>query len=159
MQDYITILEEYFLLIENCQQYSKYVFLNECGRLLPLIYSKTLSLPALEVTTSEIQIDESKIHRPIEDIINLLGNNDIYYEIFDPLVDEQNVTGSIADDLADIYRDLKLGYLKYSIGTEEGVQDAIWEWKFSLQTHFGDHLVDVMRPIQRLIMSHLSQNE
>ncbi len=153
LENYVSILEEYFALIENCRSFPKYRFFNECARLLPVIYSASLDLPKTEGGDEEIEIDESKLAKPMADIGNLLGEQDAYHEVFDPLIDEYSLITVISDDLSDIYLDLKSGYLKYIKGTDESISQAIWDWRFSLQHHFGDHLVDVMRPIHRLIMA------
>ncbi|MBR7747363.1 DUF5063 domain-containing protein [Undibacterium baiyunense] len=49
---------------------------------------------------------------------------------------EEPVIGDLADDLADIYRDLKAGFWLYDRGH---VKEAVWEWRQSFQTHWGRH--------------------
>jgi hypothetical protein len=51
---------------------------------------------------------------------------------------------------------LKGSLIKYESGKEPRQRVAIWEWKFNLQEHCGDHLVDALRPIHRLIYYHLN---
>ncbi len=46
------------------------------------------------------------------------------------------------DDLADIYRDLRRGLHLYESGQQV---DAIWDWRFSYDTHWGKHVVDAIR--------------
>jgi hypothetical protein len=45
------------------------------------------------------------------------------------------------DDLADIYRDLKHGLRLFEIGTPNGRSEAIWEWRFGYENHWGTHLM------------------
>ncbi|MFN2529064.1 MAG: DUF5063 domain-containing protein [Candidatus Baltobacteraceae bacterium] len=63
-----------------------------------------------------------------------------YQIVFDTLTDGPDVapvTGWLADDLADIYLDLKKGLAEMNHGR---VDDAIWEWRFGYFSHWGRHL-------------------
>jgi len=59
-------------------------------------------------------------------------------------LDEAPVTGNVADDLADIYRDLKNGLSLYEDGC---IPEAVWEWKFSFNTHWGRHVVSALHAL------------
>jgi len=48
----------------------------------------------------------------------------------------------VADDLADIWRDLRTGL--NAMATESRWEDVGWEWRFGLQTHWGKHAVDAL---------------
>jgi hypothetical protein len=71
---------------------------------------------------------------------------DYYSEIFDPTVvpAEAPVTGSVSDDLADIYRDVVTGLRAYKRGDRAG---AIWEWSFGLHSHWGAHAIGAIRAL------------
>ncbi len=71
-----------------------------------------------------------------------------YFDVFNPLQDEEPVTNSLADDLADIYRDLKGGL---SLFEANHPIDAAWTWRFSFQTHWGQHLVGGQRAIHEYL--------
>ncbi len=63
--------------------------------------------------------------------------------------DGDDVTlGSVADDLADIWRDLTDALE----ADKQGVswQDVAWEVRFGLQTHWGKHAVEVLRALHDL---------
>lgn len=74
------------------------------------------------------------------------GALDAYATIFDPYVEEAPVTGSLSDDLLDVYRDLRRGLAHYDAGH---VDVAIWEWRFHFDHHWGNHAVDALRALQR----------
>ena len=78
---------------------------------------------------------------------------DGYWDVFDPLneADKESAFNSLADDLTDIYLDLKLGLLYYDRGY---IIEALWEWRFNFDIHWGHHLVGA----QRAIHSYLSSN-
>lgn len=63
-----------------------------------------------------------------------------YSECFNPHVvpGEKPVVSDIADDLADIWRDVKRGLVLYSCGHFDA---AAWEWKENFRYHWGHHAV------------------
>ena len=69
-----------------------------------------------------------------------------YSEIFSPLVQplEPPVVGDLADDLVDIYRDVATGLCLYDAG---GIDDALWQWGFRFQTHWGEHASSAIRAL------------
>jgi len=75
-----------------------------------------------------------------------LGDRDFYATTFDPYEDDAEIsTGSLADDLADIWRDLREGLDALVVGSSW--QDAAWEWRFGLDTHWGKHAVEALRAL------------
>ena len=73
-----------------------------------------------------------------------------YSVVFDPLEvpPSEAVVGDLADDLADIYRDLDYGHKLYEAGEHA---EAAWQWRFSFN-HWGRHAMEGMRAIH----AHLS---
>ncbi|MFL6374347.1 MAG: DUF5063 domain-containing protein [Pyrinomonadaceae bacterium] len=72
-----------------------------------------------------------------------------YWKVFDALVLEEPVFNTLADDLSDIWRDVKEGLLLYESGEFE---EAVWEWRFNYEIHWGRHLLGA----QYAIYSYLS---
>lgn len=71
----------------------------------------------------------------------------------DPLADpEPPGIGDLADDLADIYRDIKPGLRALDHNRDEYVSMVVFGWKEPLfKTHWGRHAVDAMRVLHILI--------
>ncbi len=71
---------------------------------------------------------------------------DLYGEVFNPTLvpPEQPVIGSLADDLADIYRDVVSGLRVYEKGNRAS---AVWEWGFNLHAHWGAHATSAIRAL------------
>lgn len=67
-----------------------------------------------------------------------------YSEVWDPLEvpGAESVTGDIADDLMEIYIDLKQG-LVY-IGQQQ-VEEAVFYWRFTFGAHWGRHATSALR--------------
>lgn len=71
---------------------------------------------------------------------------DQYGEVFDPLLmpPEAPVIASLADDIADIYRDVVSGLREYRTGRHT---QAVWEWTFLLHAHWGEHATGAIRAL------------
>ncbi|WP_018626062.1 DUF5063 domain-containing protein [Niabella aurantiaca] len=83
-------------------------------------------------------------------LISELGVEAFYWEIFDPVYSEKDgreaTQGWLVDDFADIYHDLKVELLKIdTIGTDEAVEDALWQLKWGFTHHWGQHCINALR--------------
>jgi hypothetical protein len=74
-------------------------------------------------------------------------------EVFDPYAEppEAVVLGSLADDVGDIYLDLADGLELWAAGN---LAAAVWEWRFGLESHWGQHLTGALRAIHALALKH-----
>lgn len=150
IEHFLSLVREYVRLIENAQSPSPHRFLFQCAVLLPRIYSLGLELPETEPKSDEIVTYDG--NSPVRVLSSILGRYDEYWEIFDPVFEKEAVAATLSDDLADVYMELKGPLIAYEKGQES---DAIWQWKFNIKTHCGDHLVDALRTIHRLINDHM----
>jgi hypothetical protein len=77
-----------------------------------------------------------------------------YSEQFDPLPvppTEEPTIGDIADDIADIFHDVRNGLWHFDAGR---VADAVWEWAFGFQSHWGRHASSAIRTLH----AYLAEN-
>ena len=85
-------------------------------------------------------------------IADKLGGEFYYEKVFDPFdpKDCEPVTISLAEDLADIYYDLREGLLRVP---EHGPvpAKAIWQWVFGLKNHWGRHAVGAIAAMHSLL--------
>lgn len=138
------------LALEFCQvvekQTSTTEFLNQIRLLLPQLIHEAFLLPAATPDGSfgreDIPDDISETVSQNFRSLHLAG----YWDIFDPLDLEvgEPVFNSLQDDLHDIYRDLKLGLILFEKGQ---IQNAIWQWKFNFEIHWGAHAVGALRAL------------
>lgn len=79
---------------------------------------------------------------------NVATSDSIYYwEIFDPFECEESVGCTVYEDIISIAEDLYAGIREY----EEGrINNAVFEWSFSLYSHYGRHIVDCLRALHFL---------
>jgi hypothetical protein len=75
---------------------------------------------------------------------------DLYWDIFEPMVvpPDEPACNSIADDLGDIYGDVKCGLILYEQGH---FAEACWQWRFTFYIHWGEHLVGLMRALYWIV--------
>ena len=117
------------------------------------IYAAGLVLPDVEPESE--RVDARTTESPLRRLGALLGRYDSYLEIYDPYEEGEPVHGLISDDLADVYLDLVEPLAAFESGR---VQDAVWSWRFNIRGHCGDHIVDAMRAIHRLIHLHMPED-
>ena len=127
-------------------------------RLLPLLYLKASFLPVLEPVFddgNEKFVTESDWYRVHDAIKSKLGSANDYLELQDETIsgDEGPLPASIAEDLADIYQDLKNFILLYQTGTNEVMNDAVWECRMNFESYWGIKLVNSLRAVHRFISS------
>lgn len=67
-----------------------------------------------------------------------------YSEVFNPLIvpAEEPGVGDLADDIADIYQDIRRGL---DLLEEGYTAEAVWEWIFHMQAHWGEHATSAIR--------------
>jgi hypothetical protein len=119
---------------------------------VPSLYRAALRLPDVAPATDGVP-DSAVDHRRWVVVFNslrsVLGPHDIYWAVFDPTELEQPVTGSIAEDLADTYRDLMNGLALLDAGAP--VADVLWTWRFSFGNHWGRHVLGALQVTHWLI--------
>jgi uncharacterized protein DUF5063 len=117
-------------------------------QLIPALYASGLRLPTS--TTAGDGKHRKLTHREWFQLFRglraRLGNRDSYREVFDGYdrKDRDVVRGSLADDLADIFRDLSNGLQCWRAGDRK---NAIREWRFGVDYHWGEHATSAMRAL------------
>jgi hypothetical protein len=114
------------------------------------LYQRALDLPqewSPELETSSDDLDRvhhSQWQRAVHASRRLPF--DSYREVFNPAGDvaEDAVTRSLADDFADVYRDVASGLRMYQDGK---VAAAVWEWSFAMRVHWGAHATSAIRAL------------
>ncbi len=127
-------------------------------RILPFLYLKASLLPSLEPffdDGNENFVTESDWTSMHDVLREKLGTADDYLEVFDEKLSESEgpVLSSISENMADIYQDLKDFLLLYQTGTNEVMNDAVWECKQNFENYWGQKLVNSLRAIHRFIYS------
>jgi hypothetical protein len=113
------------------------------------LYAAALELPPEWSDADEGEPDASEVDQAEwQSVFNAASRIPLRYygSVFDSSVvpPEEPVVGCLADDLADIYRDVVSGLLAY----EQGFRAAArWEWGYCFRTHWGDHATAAIRAL------------
>lgn len=103
-----------------------------------------LELPAVDGDAEYAGTDEAEWRRVYERVGALPVG--MYGECLDPLEVPPGETGlgDLADDLADIDRDLVRGLAAWRAGDHAAAE---WEWRFHFQVHWGRHATAAMHAL------------
>ncbi len=151
---FIETAREYIELVDRHEELGKEKFLNECLKTLPLIFHYAVQLPIVEPDTTEIS--EREPDSDYKAFADFLGEDDGSNQVWDPVGDDgvtkeegewEVIYHSLADDLLDIYSDLKNPMMAIDHRSGAQMNDAVWEWKFGFQNHYGYHLASAIKAL------------
>lgn len=154
------IANQFCSVVDSASTLDRAELLSKLYPILPALISKAISLP--DVSRDDDDELEEKSKRGSFRISGLseqewgklynflkekLGDWDLYHQVFDPTEDSEAIFGTLADDIADIYRDLKHGLVFRE--THQGLpdEDAIWTWRLLFYSHWGKHAMDALLTI------------
>lgn len=127
--------------IDSSRSFDEAESFSKLLRIISQLYTNVLDLPEVEV--EEAHLPDVDFALPEVDV----KHHNVYTEIFDPYHAETPVTGCLDDDILGIYSDLKKGLLLYEQG--HGIE-AVWEWKFGLEVHWGEHATSAIRALHSI---------
>ena len=162
--EFVTVANEFCATIEKVNNFTAPENLQKLQKILPLLYLKASLLPRIEKLLDEelekyvTELDYSILHQKW---LQLLGENDNFYEVFDPSIQfgMETVTASISESLLDVYQDLKDFLIAYSIGNEDVMSDALSDCLFHFEDSWGQRLVNVLRAVHLLVYSSIDFEE
>lgn len=110
------------------------------------LFQLALRLPDLsDEATPEVNTNCEPAASALQAWVSLLCV-DHYWVVFDPFTNpETSLTfNSLADDLSDVYSNLKRGLFLFEAGLVHG---ACWEWRSSFVSHWGESLLEAERAL------------
>ena len=81
-----------------------------------------------------------------EELRGFLGDLDTYWVVFDARNQSSVVAASLADDLADVYRELRAGLDASRSGAPP--EDVLFEWRTSFEIHWAAHALGALGAIR-----------
>jgi hypothetical protein len=166
---FASVAQEFCSAIDSAPNLERTELLMQVYRILPRLIGEAISLPRVELSDDESQEEENRKSKArhrlrmneaqwgqlYESLKVKLGSVTLYWEVWDPTKDNEAIHGSLADDFADIYRDLKEG-LNLSESNQAPPEDNIWHWRLGYYSHWGKHAIDAVRTIHFLLEETLS---
>lgn len=156
--EFVAVANEYCNFVEGAGSFPKKDFLVKSAKILPLLYYKASLLPLLESVFeegNEKYVAEDQYEFVRSSILLKLGSHNDYQEVYDPVYRDtsESTHGSLAEDFADIYQDLKDFLMIYRVGTVEIMQESLFEIRSSFEQYWGQRLVNALRVVHSHITS------
>lgn len=157
--EFVTVAKEYILFMDNTNSIDKTAFVFKAQKILALLYLKTSLLPKIENIFDEGNerfCTEELYDRIQEKTHKLLRSNDneilINYDSQD--LDEQELI-KLSEIFTDIYQSLFDFLNLYRIGTEEMMNDALWECQQDFKSLWGRKLISTLNNLHRMLYENL----
>lgn len=162
------IAQQFCSLVDSAVTVDKTELLVQVYRILPDLIGEAIRLPKVELGDDEdpnqeagmrqlrakARMKEEEWGQLYNSLKEKLGEWDLYWQVFDPTKDNEAIYGSLADDFADIYRDLK-EVIDLKDSNQAPRRDIIWKWRFGFYSHWGKHAIDALRTIHFLLEERL----
>ena len=166
-----SIAERYCGLVDSASELTRTQLLVALYRFLPELLSEAIRLPDtdphdrasnddpnenLAPKFTHSRLSDSDWSKLFQSLRQKLGDADLYQEIFNPIEGKNSVTASLADDIADVYRDLRDGL---SLANVEAASpaDVIWEWRFGFYSHWGNHAMNALRTMHHILGGYMEE--
>jgi hypothetical protein len=124
-------------------------FLADLHVLLAALYRDALTLP--DVGAGDPDLEPAQGAWSQQSVYSRLGDHlgelRYYDDTFNPTRrgHDQLVTSDLADDFADIYGDLMDGVAAWETGDIGTRRSAVWAWRFTFWSHWGQHASGALR--------------
>ncbi len=150
--EFVTVVAETCLHLENCRENSKEDFVIKSAKILPLLYLKTTLIDKNEIETeysAEKFVSEDDYIFVKEQIETLLGADDAFLDTFHPDMQYSDtpIAAFISENLADVYQELKDFAANYRIGETEIMESALFECLQTFEEHWGQKLLNALRAL------------
>lgn len=116
--------------------------------ILPRLHAAMTAVPLQEDGSYDPNVDLDQRFELFSRLRRLLGDLDGYWMEYDVTPNRQEMSGSLADDLTDIYCELKNG-LKRLDGNDDAGR-TLGRWRTGFCKHWGQHVVDAERHLYTL---------
>lgn len=156
--EFVTVAVQLCICLEQIFEQEKSDFIEKMLCLLPLLYLKARLVPK---ATEEIEgyperfVTEQEYDELRQLIAHKLGTDDAYLEVFmeDMRYSDEPITAFISENIADIYQEIKDLSCSYQTREESIMNDALIYCLEAFELHWGQKLLNVLRPLHALSLS------
>src|SRR5262245_17719222 len=118
------------------------------------------SVDTADRTLSRFQVSHGEWRSIYHRLSAQLGNDAWYWMTFEPMKTQREktdpVAGNLADDLADIYRDVAPGLRAWDTHDDSLLDEIASQWvKGGFEIHWGAHAADAIGILHRLVMNRI----
>lgn len=150
----LTVANEFCIFIKGAGSWTKEDILDFIIKISPLLYLKGILLPVVLVSDPdalERYVTEEQWEQVFMLFREKFGSDDAFY--LSPLqlvIDGKNHKASLAENLADIYQDMKDFVLLYQKNTRAAQENAASEIRHLFETHWGIRIIHLLRHLHEL---------
>ena len=92
-----------------------------------------------------------------------LGHDAWYWMYFEPMKTQvekaEPVGGNLADDLADVYRDVATGLRAWDSTDDSPLDEVVFQWlRGGFEIHWGAHAVDALGILHRVVTDRITRD-
>jgi hypothetical protein len=124
---------------------------------LPALYAGMMRIPQTEAvfdTGNEKFVTEEDWAAVYKRVYVVMGSQNEYTDIPENEDYDRSelITRELSEDLADIYQDVKDFIMLYRNGTDEIMNDAIWECRMNFENYWGEKLLRASRQLHAILI-------
>jgi hypothetical protein len=155
------IAQKYCDIVDSSSQLEKSELLARIYEILPALIDAAIHLPDAGTLVDDAEDEQNENSQHVNPTLSpkgrawdelypslkkRLGDADTYRMVFNAARNNEAIHGSLAGDIADIYRDLKDGLVLMEKNAASP-QNALWEWRFGFDSHWGHHAIGALKAI------------
>ena len=157
--EFVTVAVQFCICLEKVSEYEREDFLDKILSILPLLYLKARMVPKAELELDgyiEQFVTEQEYEAVRQSIAAQLGSDDTYLEVYmeDMRYSDEPITAFISENIADIYQEMKDLACNYQTQNESIMNDALVACLEAFEQHWGQKLLNVLRPLHALSLSN-----
>lgn len=151
--EFVTVAVEYCIFLERFESLATQEFSDRLTKILPLIYLKAQLVPQLEEDNDLDMVSDAVNEEDYNFILDrataVMGKDNDYLEVFmDGMqYSAEPIIAHIAENLADIYQDLRNFVAVYKRGVEEHMYGALYVCMTHFKEYWGQTLTNVLRAL------------
>jgi hypothetical protein len=152
--EFVTVANEFCLLLERAAQFGKKDFVSRSQKMLPLLYFKAAVLPEPNESIDEYYekfVSETDWTFVEQRVSQLLGASEQFINLTLPSNLHETTELSLSECYADIYQDLKDFTLLYQTGSEDAVNEALFELKESFEDIWGPRILALTATLHNML--------
>lgn len=154
--EFLAVAHKYCIFIEEIHKYTLEEIRDYLHKALPLLYVRGTVLPFVE--TDEIEMNEKYVTEEqwqltFNELREKFGTNDEYWFVENDNPHNDLIKGSLSDNLADIYQDMKDFVILYQKPMRDAKIAAVWEIRQLFRSHWGFRIVNAVKVLHYQLFS------
>ncbi|HQF02056.1 MAG TPA: DUF5063 domain-containing protein [Bacteroidales bacterium] len=146
--EFLAVAHKYCQFMEQLYRQSAENISDFLVQILPLLYFRGSLLPVInqiEIEVVEKYVTEEEWQALFNDLRQKFLDNDEYWFVENDNPHNDLIRGSLSDNLADIYQDLKDFVILYQRPFRNVKEAAVWDIRQLFRSHWGFRVVNVLK--------------